>query len=129
MKKIIALVCIAAVFAVFAAGCVTPSGTQEPAEPIDYATALIGEWKSVDTYSTSAGDGPIVYKFNSDNTGTAGQEVNGVVKSSTDTYWGYNSDDNNYAVGYVKTSTVYLFTMSSDGKSIYDSSENQFNKI
>ena len=55
------LLCTAAVLT---AGCVGP------AEPIDYPTALIGDWKSEGTYD-APGDVKfhMIYHFNEDNTG------------------------------------------------------------
>lgn len=129
MKKLIAIVFIAAVLAVFSAGCVTPNTPEQPSEVIDPATALIGEWKSAETYTASSGEVYLVYSFNKDNTGNVGQEVNGAVPKTIDLYWGYNTDDKNYAVGYVASQSVELFTMSSDGKTIYNSDKAAFNKI
>ncbi|MDO5844844.1 MAG: hypothetical protein Q4Q53_06850, partial [Methanocorpusculum sp.] len=120
---------IAAGLAVFSAGCVSPNTPSHPSEVIDPATALIGEWKSADTYTVSSGEVYLVYTFNKDNTGTAGNELNGEVPKTIEVYWGYNEADKNYAVGYVSSQSVELFTMSSDGKTIYNSNKEKFNKV
>lgn len=101
------LLCTAAVLT---AGCVGP------AEPIDYPTALIGDWKSEGTYD-APGDVKfhMIYHFNADNTGTVVADVNGKELSSIDVFWGY-VDKNGYIVGYTTTGNGDYLYISEDGK-------------
>lgn len=119
----ILLLCIAAVLT---AGCI---GTEEPAEPIDYATALIGDWKSEGTYES--GDGNefhMVYRFNADNTGTLEADVNGETISSLEVFWGH-VENNGYIVAYAATQTADYLYMSDDGTVMINEFGETFHKL
>lgn len=114
------LLCTAAVLT---AGCVGP------AEPIDYPTALIGDWKSEGTYDAS-GDVKfhMIYHFNADNTGTVVADVNGKELSSIDVFWGY-VDKNGYIVGYTTTGNGDYLYISEDGKKLVNEFGETFKRI
>ena len=117
------LLCITAVLA---AGCI---GTDEPAEPIDYPTALIGDWKSEGTYdSANAGKYHIVYHFKADNTGTVAAEVKGKEISSIDVFWGY-VENNGYIVGYPTNGKADYLYISEDGKIVINEFGEKFKRI
>lgn len=118
----ILLLCIVAVLT---AGCI---GTEEPAEPIDYATALIGDWKSVE--KTSYGDRGfyIIYHFNEDNLGSMDGEINGEIFSTTPLGWGYE-EENRYVVGYPQTQMLDFLYISADGKTLVNQAGEEFKKL
>lgn len=127
MKKIavfaVLLLCITAVMT---AGCVT---TDEPAEPIDYPTALVGDWKSEGTYD--AGENVkfhMIYHFNADNTGTVVADVNGKALSTIDVFWGY-VEKNGYIVGYTTTGNGDYLYISEDGKTLINEFGETFKRI
>ncbi len=126
MRKIailaVLLLCIAAVMG---AGCVT----QEEPEELDYATALIGDWKSSGTYET---DGGIVYQmtyhFNADNTGTLNAVAKGETLTSVDIFWGH-VENNGYIVGYTTTGAGDYLYISEDGKTLINEFGETFTKV
>ena len=116
------LLCIAAVLT---AGCIN----DEPAEPIDYPTALVGDWKSEKPQSVSETvEFYTIYKFNNDNTGKVVADVNGEVLSSIDVFWGY-VEYNHYVVGYPKSQQVISYYILKDGLTIVDDYGNKFIKL
>ena len=114
------LLCIAAVVT---AGCIVP------AEPIDYPTALVGDWKSVGTYDSTGGvKFHMIYHFNEDNTGTVVADVNGQAISSIDVFWGY-VEKNGYIVGYTTTGNGDYLYISEDGKTLVNEFGETFKKL
>ena len=113
------LLCTAAVLT---AGCVGP------AEPIDYPTALIGDWKSVDKTSYGDREFHIIYHFNEDNMGTMDGEMNGEIFSSTLVGWGYE-EENRYVVGYPSIQKIDSIYLSEDGKTFMNQDGAKFKKI
>ena len=116
------LICIAAVLT---AGCIT----DDPAEPIDYPTAIVGDWKSVGTYD--AADNVkfhMIYHFKEDNTGTVVADVNGKAISTIDVFWGY-VDKNGYIVGYTTTGNGDYLYISEDGKTLVNEFGETFKRI
>lgn len=125
-KTAIPVVLLLCTAAVLTAGCI---GTDEPTEPIDYATALIGDWKSEGTYES--GDGityHMVYRFNADNTGTLEADVNGKAISSLDIFWGH-VENNGYIAAYATTQTADYLYMSEDGKMLINEFGETFHKL
>ena len=121
------LLCIAAVLT---AGCIwndeqvgsigslTPIEPMNPTEPLDYSTAIIGDWKSEGTYDASEDvKFHMVYHFKADNTGTVVADVNGKAISTIDVFWGY-VDKNGYIVGYTTTGNGDYLYISEDGKTL-----------
>ena len=116
------LLCIAAVLT---AGCIS----DEPAEPIDYPTALVGDWKRVGTYD--AADNVkfhMIYHFEEDITGTVVADVNGKAISTIDVFWGY-VDKNGYIVGYTTTGNGDYLYISEDGKTLVNEFGETFKRI
>ena len=115
--------CIAAVLT---AGCI---GTEDPPEPLDYATALIGDWKSQGTYEPKEGvEYHMVYHFNADNTGKLVADANGKELSSIDVFWGY-VDKNGYIVAYPTTSKADYLYISEDGKNVINEFGEVFDRL
>ena len=115
------LLCIAAVLT---AGCIT----DDPAEPIDYPTAIVGDWKSVEETSYGDREFHIVYHFNDDNTGSMDGVMDGKVFSSVTIGWGY-VDKNCYIVGYPTTSKADYLYISEDGKYLINEAQETFKKL
>lgn len=116
------LLCITAVLT---AGCV---GTDEPVEPIDYATALIGDWKSEGTYDAGDVRFYMIYHFNADNTGTVVADVNGKALSSIDVFWGH-VENNGYIVAYTSSGNGDYLYISEDGKTLINEFGETFKRI
>ena len=114
------LLCTAAVLT---AGCVGP------AEPIDYPTALVGDWKSVDKTSYGDREFHIIYHFNEDNMGTMDGEMDGEIFNSVIVGWGYLEEENRYVVGYPTTGNHDYFYISKDGKTITNQDGAEFKRI
>ena len=122
-KTAVFAVLILCIAAVAAAGCI---GT---AEPIDYPTALVGDWKSVGTYDSTGGvKFHMIYHFNEDNTGTVVADVNGQAISSIDVFWGY-VEKNGYIVGYTTTGNGDYLYISEDGKTLVNEFGETFKKL
>ena len=122
-KTAVFAVLILCIAAVAAAGCIGP------AEPIDYPTALVGDWKSVGTYDSTGGvKFHMIYHFNADNTGTVVADVNGKELSSIDVFWGY-VDKNGYIVGYTTTGNGDYLYISEDGKTLVNEFGETFKRI
>jgi len=116
------LLCIAAVLT---AGCIT----DEPAEPIDYPTALVGDWKSVEKTSYGDREFYVIYHFNDNNMGTMDGEMDGKIFSSTLIGWGYIEDENRYVVGYLQSQTNDFLYISEDGKTLVNQAGDKFKKL
>lgn len=116
------LLCITAVLT---AGCV---GTDEPVEPIDYTTALIGDWKSEGTYDAGDVSFYMIYHFNADNTGTVVADVNGKALSSIDVFWGH-VENNGYIVAYTSSGNGDYLYISEDGKTLINEFGETFKRI
>ena len=116
------LLCIAAVLT---AGCIT----DDPAEPIDYPTAIVGDWKSVEKMSYGDREFYVIYHFNDDNMGTMDGEIDGKIFSSTLIGWGYLESENRYVVGYIKSQTNDFLYISEDGKTIVNQDGAKFKKL
>ena len=116
------LLCIAAVLT---AGCIT----DDPAEPIDYPTAIVGDWKSMEETSYGDREFHIVYHFNDNNMGTMEGEMNGKVFSSTLIGWGYLEEENRYVVGYLQSQTNDFLYISEDGKTLVNQAGDKFKKL
>ena len=125
-KTAVFAVLVLCIAAVMSAGCITPD---DPAEPLDYATALIGDWKSQGTY-LAGGDVEyhIVYHFNADNTGKLAADVNGKEISSLDVFWGY-VEKNGYIVAYTTSSTADYLYISEDGKQLINEFGEVFDRL
>ena len=115
------LLCIAAVLT---AGCIT----DEPAEPIDYPTALVGDWKSVEKMSYGDREFHVIYHFNDDGMGTMDGEMNGKVFSSIILGWGYLESENRYVIGYPGYEPDFLY-ISEDGKTVVNQDGAKFKKL
>ena len=114
------LLCIAAVAV---AGCIGP------AEPIDYPTALVGDWKSVEKTSYGDREFYVIYHFNDNNMGTMDGEMDGKIFSSTLIGWGYIEDENRYVVGYLQSQTNDFLYISEDGKTLVNQAGDKFKKL
>ena len=122
-KTAVFTVLILCIAAVSAAGCIGP------AEPIDYPTALVGDWKSVGTYDSTGGvKFHMIYHFNEDNTGKVVADVNGQAISSIDVFWGY-VEKNGYIVGYTTTGNGDYLYISEDGKTLVNEFGETFKKL
>ena len=122
-KTAVFAVLILCIAAVVAAGCIGPS------EPIDYPTALVGDWKSVGTYDSTGGvKFHMIYHFNEDNTGTVVADVNGQAISSIDVFWGY-VEKNGYIVGYTTTGNGDYLYISEDGKTLVNEFGETFKRV
>ena len=122
-KTAVFAVLILCIAAVVAAGCIGP------AEPIDYPTALVGDWKSVGTYDSTGGvKFHMIYHFNEDNTGTVVADVNGQAISSIDVFWGY-VEKNGYIVGYTTTGNGDYLYISEDGKTLVNEFGETFKRV
>ncbi|MBQ2771944.1 MAG: hypothetical protein IJE95_04440 [Methanocorpusculum sp.] len=122
-KTAVFAVLILCIAAVSAAGCIGP------AEPIDYPTALVGDWKSVGTYDSTGGvKFHMIYHFNEDNTGTVVADVNGQAISSIDVFWGY-VEKNGYIVGYTTTGNGDYLYISEDGKTLVNEFGETFKRV
>ena len=122
-KTAVFAVLILCIAAVVAAGCIGP------AEPIDYPTALVGDWKSVGTYDSAGGvKFHMIYHFNEDNTGTVVADVNGQAISSIDVFWGY-VEKNGYIVGYTTTGNGDYLYISEDGKTLVNEFGETFKRV
>ena len=122
-KTAVFAVLILCIAAVAAAGCIGL------AEPIDYPTALVGDWKSVGTYDSTGGvKFHMIYHFNEDNTGTVVADVNGQAISSIDVFWGY-VEKNGYIVGYTTTGNGDYLYISEDGKTLVNEFGETFKRV
>ncbi|HJJ63669.1 MAG TPA: hypothetical protein O0X09_00650 [Methanocorpusculum sp.] len=122
-KTAVFAVLILCIAVVAAAGCIGP------AEPIDYPTALVGDWKSVGTYDSTGGvKFHMIYHFNEDNTGTVVADVNGQAISSIDVFWGY-VEKNGYIVGYTTTGNGDYLYISEDGKTLVNEFGETFKRV
>ena len=122
-KTAVFAVLILCIAAVSAAGCIGP------AEPIDYPTALVGDWKSVGTYDSTGGvKFHMIYHFNEDNTRTVVADVNGQAISSIDVFWGY-VEKNGYIVGYTTTGNGDYLYISEDGKTLVNEFGETFKRV
>ena len=124
-KTAIFAVLLLCITAVLTAGCV---GTDEPVEPIDYATALIGDWKSEGTYTSGDKTFSMIYHFREDNTGTIVADANGQVLTTIDVFWGH-VENNGYIVAYTTSSTADYLYISEDGKILINEFGETFKKI
>ena len=124
-KTAIFAVLLLCITAVLTAGCV---GTDEPVEPIDYATALIGDWKSEGTYDAGDVRFYMIYHFNADNTGTVVADVNGKALSSIDVFWGH-VENNGYIVAYTSSGNGDYLYISEDGKTLINEFGETFKRI
>ena len=124
-KNAVFAVLLLCIVAVLTAGCIT----DEPAEPIDYPTAIVGDWKSVDKTSYGDREFYIIYHFNDNNMGTMEGEMNGKVFSSTLIGWGYLEEENRYVVGYLQSQTNDFLYISEDGKTLVNQAGDRFKKL
>ena len=100
-----------------------------PAEPIDYPTALVGDWKSVEKTSYGDREFYVIYHFNDNNMGTMDGEMDGKIFSSTLIGWGYIEDENRYVVGYLQSQTNDFLYISEDGKTLVNQAGDKFKKL
>ena len=124
-KTAVFAVLVLCIAAVLSAGCITPD---EPAEPLDYATALIGDWKSVEKTCYGDREFYVIYHFNDDNTGTMDGEMDGKIFNSVPIGWGHVKD-NCYIAGYMSTSKADYLYISEDGKYLINEAGETFRKL
>ena len=122
-KTAVFAVLILCIAAVVAAGCIGP------AEPIDYPTALVGDWKSVEKTSYGDREFYVIYHFNDNNMGTMDGEMDGKIFSSTLIGWGYIENENRYVVGYIQSQTNDFLYISEDGKTLVNQAGDKFKKL
>ena len=122
-KTAVFAVLILCIAVVAAAGCIGP------AEPIDYPTALVGDWKSVEKTSYGDREFYVIYHFNDNNMGTMDGEMDGKIFSSTLIGWGYIEDENRYVVGYLQSQTNDFLYISEDGKTLVNQAGDKFKKL
>ncbi|MBR4118356.1 MAG: hypothetical protein IKK56_05680 [Methanocorpusculum sp.] len=139
-KTAVFAVLILCIAAVVTAGCIgqenptgqigslTPVNPMNPTEPLDYPTAIIGDWKSVNPTSYGDREFYIIYHFNDDNTGTMEGEINGEVFSSVTIGWGHVKD-NCYIAGYMSTSKADYLYISEDGKYLVNEANEIFERV
>ena len=140
-KTAVFAVLVLCIAAVVSAGCITPdnptgqTGSLTPIEPInptgplDYSTAIIGDWKSEGTYDTAENvKFHMVYHFKADNTGTVVADVNGKAISTIDIFWGY-VEHNGYIVGYPTTGSGDYLYISEDGKILVNEFGETFKRL
>lgn len=125
MKKIaIMAVLLLSFAAVITAGCVT---LEEP-EEIDYATAIIGDWKSVGEYQDGETVFTMIYHFDKDGYGTLDKVVDDKVVKTVNIGW-QQYKDNIYAIGYIEMGAIDYLYMSEDGKVLMNEDNQYFAKL